>query len=156
MMFAEVIIVAPRQVDDYLQEGIYGTRLPKQAERDKFLGTLRERVILALTIGQVMTDKGIKKLEEEIVSHPEAKMVFNGEIDSKFLEEEKRVANKYNIPYSIISDVEVHTNIGAVLHYDYAIDKEDIFMPEEGPAQEHEKDHKNENKFLYRLKKLFL
>lgn len=148
--------MSPKQVDDYLQEGIYGTRLPKQAERDKFLGTLRERVILALTIGQVMTDKGIKRLEEEMLKHPEAKMVFNGEIDSKFLDEEKRVANKHHIPYSIISNVEVHTNIGAVLHYDYAIDKEDIFMHEDKQVQEHTNDAgKSENKFLHRLKKIF-
>ena len=40
-----------KNVNDFLTDGIYGTRLPKQEERNKYLGTLRERIVLALTIG---------------------------------------------------------------------------------------------------------
>ncbi|HLS35515.1 MAG TPA: DUF1694 domain-containing protein, partial [Bacillota bacterium] len=34
-----------KDVEDYLQEGIHGRkRRPKEAEREKYLGTLRERI----------------------------------------------------------------------------------------------------------------
>ncbi len=78
-----------KNVNDFLTDGIYGTRLPKQEERNKYLGTLRERIVLALTIGQTMSDKGVKALREEMRKHPDASLIFNGNIADKFLNEEK-------------------------------------------------------------------
>ncbi len=43
-----------KNVEDYLQEGIYGQKQNKPEERNMYLTTLRERVEIALTIGQVM------------------------------------------------------------------------------------------------------
>ncbi|RDW21152.1 DUF1694 domain-containing protein [Oceanobacillus arenosus] len=120
-----------KSVDDYLTDGIYGTRLPKDDERKQFLGTLRERIVIALTIGQVMTDKGLGKLEEAMKNNTQAKLLINGHVANKFLKEEKALADKYHIPYTTITDEESETDIGAVLTYDYAIDKEDIFIKEE-------------------------
>lgn len=126
------IHMSNKNVDDYLTEGIYGTRRPKEAERQKFLGTLRERIVLALTIGQVMTDSGIAKLEESMKEHcKDTQLIINGKVSHRFLTAEKTLANKYNIPYTVISNNETETDIGAVLTYDYAINKEEIFIAEE-------------------------
>lgn len=148
--------MSKKNVEDYLTEGIYGTRLPKQEERDYFLGTLRERIVIALTIGQVMTDKGLQKLEETMKEHRKATLLFNGKIASKFLTAEKELAKKYNIPYTVISNEEVDTDIGAVLTYNYAIDKETIFVEDE--KQEPDTPAKEENNspsLLSKLKKFF-
>ncbi|MBC5636860.1 YueI family protein [Ornithinibacillus sp. BX22] len=149
--------MSKKNVEDYLTEGIYGTRLPKQEERDYFLGTLRERIVIALTIGQVMTDKGIQILEENMKHYPDAKLLFNGKIASRFLKAEKELANKYNISYTVINNEAVETDIGAVLTYDYAIDKEAIFMNEnnEDTPSEEDTDHKEKTGFLSKLKRLF-
>lgn len=120
-----------KNVDDYLTEGIYGSRRPKEHERVQYLGTLRERIVLALTLGQVMSDSGIKVLEQAIKDNPKARLIMNGEVPYRFLKEEKALANKYNIPYTTISNNESDTEIGAVLTYDYAIDKENIFIKDE-------------------------
>ncbi|WP_316252510.1 DUF1694 domain-containing protein [Bacillus aquiflavi] len=48
-------------VDDYLQKGIYGQKEIKPDERRKFLGTLRERVIVALKQSQVREKKGLSR-----------------------------------------------------------------------------------------------
>lgn len=120
-----------KNVEDYLTAGMYGTRLPKQKERDYFLGTLRERIVIALTIGQVMTDKGLEALEREMNNHRDATLILNGTVANKFLKEEKELAQKYNISYTIITNESVDTNIGAVLTYDVAIDKENIFIKNE-------------------------
>lgn len=147
--------MSKKNVEDYLTEGIYGTRLPKQEERDYFLGTLRERIVIALTIGQVMTDKGIQTLEENMKNNQEAKLLFNGKIASKFLKAEKELANKYKIPYTVVSNEAVETDIGAVLTYDYAIDKEHIFMEEN--FEEHTSEEKKEQKsnLFSKIKRLF-
>ena len=144
--------MSKKSVDDYLQAGIHGVRLPKEAERKQFLGTLRERIVIALTIGQVMSDSGLKRLEEEMQKHPGTKLVMNGHVAYRFLKQEKDLAMKYNIPYTIVTDEESKTDIGAVLTYDYAIDKEEIFIKEE-PKEE--KVEEAASSFLEKLKKWF-
>lgn len=119
-----------KSVEDYLTEGIYGKRRPKESERLQYLGTLRERIALALTIGQVMTDSGIDALEEAMKNHPNTKLLINGQVSHRFLECEKQLAHQYDIPYTIISNEDVETNIGAVLTYDYAVNIEDVFVEE--------------------------
>lgn len=146
-----------KNVDDYLMQGMYGTRLPMEDERKKFLGTLRERVVLALTIGQVMTDSGIEKLEMAMKEHKDTKLLINGQVSRRFLTEEIRVANKHNIPYTIISDEESETTIGAVLTYDYAVNIEDIYLEdgEDNREQEKKVDSKKNPSFYSRMKQWF-
>jgi uncharacterized protein YueI len=145
--------MAKKEIEDYITEGIYGVKLPKQGERDYFLGTLRERIVLALTIGQVMSDKGLHALEEAIQSNKGATLLFNGKIASRFLKAEKDLANKYNVAYTVVTNEEVDTDIGAVLTYDHAIDKEDIFMDDEEPKIVESKEP-NKPSFIDKLKNL--
>ncbi|MFC3041689.1 YueI family protein [Virgibacillus xinjiangensis] len=145
--------MSKKNVDDYLTEGMYGVRLPKDEERKKYLGTLRERIVLALTKGQVMSDSGLKALESEMKANPEASLLINGHVSHRFLKEEKELAKKYNIHYTTLTDEENDTDIGAVLTYDYAIDKEHIFMDEE--SDEQKSDSKESPSLLSRLKKWF-
>ena len=142
-----------KSVDDYLTEGIHGVRLPKEGERIRFLGTLRERIVIALTIGQVMSDSGLKKLEAAMKEHPKARLIMNGHVSYRFLKEERALAAKYNIPYTTVTDEENKTDIGAVLTYDYAIDKEEIFIKEEEPIEEQQEE--TESTILDKIKKWF-
>ncbi|MGP4107655.1 YueI family protein [Virgibacillus sp. L01] len=128
-----------KNVEDYLTEGIYGSKQTKRAERKKFLGTIRERIVIALTKGQVMTDKGLEKLDEAMKSNNDAKLLINGHVSSKFLKEEKALAKKHNIAYTVITNNDADTDIGAVLTYDHAIDKEDIFIQNTEEKDETEK-----------------
>lgn len=146
--------MANKNVDDYLTEGMYGTRLPKDDERKQFLGTLRERIVIALTIGQVMTDKGVEKLEEAMKENPNTTLLINGQVSYRFLKEEKDLAKKYNITYTTITNEESDTEIGAVLTYDYAIDKEEIFIEDE-PEEPSQEKEKQETTFLSKIKRIF-
>ncbi|MFC4559521.1 YueI family protein [Virgibacillus kekensis] len=120
--------MSKKNVEDYLTEGVYGTPEIKRSERKQFLGTIRERVVVALTKGQVMSDKGLIRLGEEMQNNKGAKLLINGHVSSKFLKQEKELAKKYNIPYTVVTNNEADTDIGAVLTYDHAIDKEEIFV----------------------------
>ncbi|WP_373894943.1 YueI family protein [Virgibacillus sp. CBA3643] len=144
-----------KNIDDYLTEGMYGTRRPKEEEREQFLGTLRERIVIALTKGQVMSDKALEELEEAMKNNTQAKLLINGRIAYRFLQEERKLADKYNIPYTTITNKENETDIGAVLTYDYAIDKEEIFIESE-PEEESEETNETENgSFFSRIKQWF-
>ncbi|API92837.1 hypothetical protein J32TS6_20580 [Virgibacillus pantothenticus] len=149
--------MSKKNVDDYLTEGMYGTRLPKDHERKQFLGTLRERIVLALTKGQVMSNKGLEQLEEAMKENPEAKLIINGHVSNRFLKEEKKIADKYNIPHSTITNQEAEdTDIGAVLTYDYAIDKEEIFIKEEPEQPDAKQETETEDpSFFSKIKSWF-
>jgi len=147
--------MSKKNVDDYLTEGMYGTRLPKDDERRKYLGTLRERIILALTVGQVMTDSGIEQLAEAMKQHPESKLLINGKVSYRFMSAEIKVANEHNISYTIVADESNEAEVGAVLTYDYAINKEEIFIQDIEENDEHDKEEKDEVSFLDKLKGLF-
>lgn len=142
-----------KKVEDYLNDGIYGVRMPKQDERIHYLGTLRERVVLVLTKGQVMSDKAIRQLEQAMQEHPDTKLLLNGHIPYRFFEREKELALKYHIPYSNVTNEQSDSDIGAVLTYDYAIDKENIFVDDDEAIENNKKDEPQS--FFTRMKEWF-
>jgi len=139
--------MAKKSVDDYLNDGIYGVRRPKESERRHYLGTLRERIVIVLTKGQVMTDNSLQELEEAIKAYPESRLLINGNIAYRFSKKEKAIADKYNIPYTVITNEKTDTDIGAVLTCDYAIDKDDIFIQHEETKQNNPSSKENTSLF---------
>lgn len=115
-------------VDDYLQKGIYGEKQTKPEERKKYLGTLRERIVVALTKKQVMENGVYPEVVQLMKEHPGSTLLLNGELDYSYLSDYIASANKTGTPFSIVSNKSHDTNIGLVLAYEYAIDKEEIFI----------------------------
>ncbi|KGX83404.1 YueI family protein [Pontibacillus marinus] len=143
-----------RSVDDVLQEGIHGKKQIKASERKRFLGTFRERVVIALTKGQLMQDEALFQLEQAMKNHPDTKLLLNGNVSPRFMNSEQDLASKYNIPYTVVSNREAETDIGAVLTYDHAVNIEDIFVPELHDNQEQSKEN-HTNPIVKAIKKLF-
>lgn len=123
--------MAKKSTEDYLKEGIYGVKKPKQAERNRYLGTLRERIVLAFTIGQVMQQKGLPQLEEAMKQYPDAHLLLNGQISSVYFRKVKALASRLGISYTSVANEEVETDIGAVLAVGQAIELEQIFIEEQ-------------------------
>lgn len=115
-------------VDDYVQQGIHGVKETKPDERRKFLGTLRERVIIALTQSQVMEPEVYKEVEAAMKSHRKAHLYLNGHIDYSYLSKYIKVANQLKVGNTIVTNKEHNSEIGLLLAYDYAIDKEEIYI----------------------------
>ncbi|WP_226585367.1 YueI family protein [Halobacillus litoralis] len=124
-------------VEDYLQEGIYGKKEINPSERRQYLGTLRERVILALTKAQVMQEEGIQELAGEMKAYKEAKLLLNGEVSYRFLSPYKDMAEQEGIHHTTISNQDSETELGAVLTLEYAVDKHDVFLDKQEEPPEH-------------------
>lgn len=140
------------KVDEYLQTGMYGPKEIKPEERKRFLGTLRERIVVALTQPQVRGRKVMTELERIMKENPKAHLYLNGQIEYTVLSKYIKAANKTGIPFTIVNNQEAQTDIGLVLAYDYAIDKEEIFLKDKPQITENKN---QENGFLKKLKKLF-
>lgn len=142
-------------VEDYLEKGMHGPKETKPEERKKFLGTLRERVIVALTKSQVMEPGVYPEIIQSMKEHPSALLLLNGELDYSFLAEYIQEARKQNISFSIVKNKEVRTNIGLVLAYPYAIDKENIYVSKKSSKKAPSQPKKKKRFFLSLLKKWF-
>lgn len=115
-------------LEDYLEQGMYGPKQIKPDERKKFLGTLRERVVIALTKGQVMEPGIYPQVAEQMKEHPGTTLLLNGSISYSFLSDYIQAAKQAGIPFSIVSRNGSHTNLGLVLASPDAIDLENIYI----------------------------
>ncbi|WP_026585035.1 YueI family protein [Bacillus sp. J33] len=115
-------------IDDYLQQGIHGQKQTKPDERRKFLGTLRERIVIALKQPQVREDGVYPQVEEALKANSQAHLYLNGNMSYPYLSKYIKLASKYKVEYTIVTNKEHNSEIGIVLAHDYAIDKPEIFV----------------------------
>ncbi|CAM3698930.1 YueI family protein [Aeromicrobium ponti] len=115
-------------IDDYLQQGIHGQKQTKPDERRKFLGTLRERIVIALKQPQVREDGIYPQVEEALKTNSQAHLYLNGNMSYSYLSKYIKSASKYKVEYTIVTNKEHNSEIGLVLAHDYAIDKPDIYV----------------------------
>ncbi|MGJ7912397.1 YueI family protein [Neobacillus sp. LXY-1] len=115
-------------VDEILQQGISGPLETKPEERRKYLGSLRERIIVALTKNQVAESKVYPQVEQLMKEYPEAHLFLNGNMGYEQYSKYIKLASKRKISHTIVTNKEHNTDIGLVLAMDHAIDKEDIYI----------------------------
>ncbi|MEN1935980.1 YueI family protein [Paenibacillus sp. 102] len=117
-----------KNVEDYLQEGIHGQKQNKPEERNMYLSTLRERVEIALTIGQVMQSNVYTEVANSMRSSQSLQLYVNGSISYPHLSKYIKLANEKNVPFTIVQNKGTHTPIGLVLAHSTAVDKEQIYV----------------------------
>ena len=115
-------------LDEYLQQGIYGPKVTNPDERRKFLGTIRERIEVALTQAQVMEKAIYPEVEKKMKAYSQTHLFLNGHMDYRYLSKYIKKANQCNIHYTIVTNKEYHSEIGLVLAHEKAVDREDIYI----------------------------
>lgn len=141
-------------VEDYLQQGIYGKKEINPDEKRKFLGTFRERVLIALTQSQVREHDIYQEVEDAIKKNKEAKLLLNGNMDYSHLSKYTKLCNQYGLDYTMVTNKEYDTDLGLVLAYEYAIDKEEIFVTQKKVKFE-EKNEQDKKGVFSIFKKVF-
>ncbi|MEH7272387.1 YueI family protein [Neobacillus vireti] len=115
-------------VEEVLQQGIHGPLETKPDERRKYLGSLRERIIIALKKSQVAEAAIYPQVEREMKQNPQSNLFLNGNMDYSVLSKYVKLAVKYKLEHTIVTNKEHDTDIGLILAMDYAIDKEEIYI----------------------------
>ncbi|WP_163540069.1 YueI family protein [Gracilibacillus sp. YIM 98692] len=133
--------MAKKQLDDYIQEGIYGAKETNPDERRRYLGSLRERVVLALKKTEIRGKKGLYELEEAMRQYPDATMLMNGNMSVRFFKPYRDAAKKHHISYTSVTNRDAKTTYGIILAMDNAIDKKNIHIKHE--TQRKRKDKKS-------------
>lgn len=115
-------------LDDYLNQGIYGKKETRPEERRKFLGTLRERVLLALTQPQVREEGIYKEVEEALSKNPKSKMLLNGQMNYSYLSKYTKLSEKHGVEFTMVTNEDYNSDLGLVLTLDEAINQEEIYV----------------------------
>lgn len=116
----------PENIDDYIERGMHGQKEMKAEEKQKYLSALRERVILALTKGQVMKASVYEPAAGLMKQYSGCRLILNGEISYSYLSKYIKMATKNGVPFTIYDHLKTETDIGLVLASDKAVDLEDI------------------------------
>jgi uncharacterized protein YueI len=120
--------VGKQNVDDILQQGIHGAKQTKPDERRKFLGTIRERVVVVLTKAEVRSKQIEPEFKHVLEKNKGAQIYLNGNMNYTFYSKYITLAEEMQVHYKIVTNKEHDSEYGLVLAYDYAIDKEDISL----------------------------
>lgn len=116
------------KVDEILQQGIHGPKETKPDERRRFLTSLRERVIVALTTQQVMEKEVYQQVETLMKENAAAHLFLNGNLDYSYLAKYIAIAKNVKIEFTIVTNKDYDSDLGLVLANKEAIDKEEIFI----------------------------
>lgn len=122
--------MSDKKLEDYLNEGIYGPKELKPDEKRKYLGTYRERVLLALYKKDIYRKRGIKEITALKETYPDAIMLLNDKMNINILRPYRQLAMDLNFSYTYVRNETTDTEYGLIIALEYAIDKEDIHLPE--------------------------
>jgi len=124
--------VAEKDIQDYLDKGMYGAPQIKPDEQRKYLGTFRERVFLALTINEMKEQKHVKYFEQELKKQPDYHVLINGNVDMEDQLNFISVAQKCNCSFTVVEtkQQEPDNPLGLVYAADEAINQEMISLSE--------------------------
>ncbi|PCK11059.1 hypothetical protein CEY07_14430 [Bacillus safensis] len=118
-------------VDFYLQQGIFGHAETKPDERRMFLGSLRERALLALTKGQVSRNKPYQEVEQVLKANRQASLLLNGELSYASYSQYVKMANAAGCSFKVVNHHEAHSPFGLVIEMPSAVNQEHIYLKDE-------------------------
>ncbi len=114
--------MSDQEVHDYLMRGIHGDKELRPDEKNRYLGTYRERVVVVLTQAQVRKSGVYPQIKQALSSHPEATMLINGEMEYAAISKYIQLALEQQVPYSKYSDHLSDSDLGVVIAVPYAVE----------------------------------
>jgi len=89
---------------DRIQSAMHGTPQLHPDEQNKYLGTFRERVEVAVTVYQIKRHHYVDQLNLAFSTHPDYRLYINGNLDQDILGPYLQAAAKANIQFTIKTD----------------------------------------------------
>src|SRR5690554_892583 len=108
--------MSQEKLDDILKRGMYGSKETLPEERNFFLGTINERVYLALTNNQVRK-RGMYEEVQDLLKRKEdedMEILINGELNYSYYSNYVQEATKNSVPFRIVNN-DSETPIGIIV-----------------------------------------
>lgn len=120
-----------KDVQDYLEKGMYGTPQLKPDEQRKYLGTYRERVVFVLTAEELTNQHYDLFATEQFKAYPDGTVLLNANVTGPVQNHVMQLAQKNNRPFKLVDSSEatpLGDTIALVYTVGYAIDREHISL----------------------------
>lgn len=91
-----------KDVQDYLEKGMYGTPQIKPDEKRKYLGTFRERIYLSMTLAEMSNTSNLAYFKEELAHNPNHQVLINAALASHLQKTYMVAAQKANCSFKIV------------------------------------------------------
>ncbi len=127
-----------KNIQDYLDKGLYGAPQIKPEERDHYLGTFRERVYLTMTVAEMEAKENLPFLKQEIQINPSGKFLINANIADNLQTIYMQLAQEKHCEFTIVNNFSVHEkdSLGLVYGADHAVNVKDIDIKQKYSNQE--------------------
>lgn len=126
------MFMSKKEVQDYLEKGLYGSPQIKPDEKRKYLGTFRERIYLSMTIAEMDNPRNLTYFKEELATHPNHQVLINAAVASTIQNSYMIATQKANESFKIV-DTENQSEpdaIGLVYAAETAVNIEPISVTE--------------------------
>ncbi|MEG6520517.1 YueI family protein [Desulfotomaculum sp. 1211_IL3151] len=110
--------------------GLHGPPELKKAEKNRYLGQFRERVIRMLSKRQVSEPAIYPEIVEALKDPRAFKLLINGEIPQVFTAKYQKLAKQIGINYSLVHDAELKGETGLIVAAKDAVEVSDIEVPD--------------------------
>lgn len=114
------------ELEKTITVGIHGTPELKPDEKATYLGEFKERVLVALTKGQVAETAIYPDIIQALQDKRTARMIISGDVSTNDANKYYQAARKYSKPYLIRHDQKYKSNIGLAVVGNDAVDVETI------------------------------
>lgn len=114
--------------EDYLMQGIYGKKELKPDEKRRFLGTFRERVVIALKQSQVREKEIYKEVEDAMDEYKDGKILLNGHMEYSALSKYIELCAKKKFKYTVVTNKEYNSEYGLVFACNDAVHIDNILI----------------------------
>ncbi len=150
--------MAKKDVQDYLDKGMYGSPQIKPDEKKKYLGTYRERIVFAMKFDETKSFIYDDFCLEQFIKYPKGTLLMDANSDMKSQNHFMKIAQEKNISFRLVdseTDQLSNQDIAMVFTLDFPIDLEDISVKEKISKKITSQVEKQTDKKTSFLKKLF-
>lgn len=141
------------QLQQHLQKGLYGQLQSNPDERKQYLGSLRERVCLAITNQQMAQERSFNILSKKVTDYQDYHALINA--NAQNISPYINLFGKHNIDFTLISDDTAKTAadaFGLLMVSDQAINETTINIFDKYPLNPPQNAPKSKSSnFLSRL-----
>lgn len=106
-------LMTKKDVQDYLEKGMFGTPQLKPDEQRKYLGTFRERVYLSMTIEEMRNKQNLRHLKTELAQNPNNQLLINAAVGITIQSDYMKVAQEAGCLFKIV-DTDHNTDNEAI------------------------------------------
>lgn len=89
------------EIDQRIQNGIYGTPKIKPYEQRHYMGTFRERVWLTISVAEINNNDWSFAVRKELTKHPDSLVIINGNLADHLTRNYIMLANQMQVQFTI-------------------------------------------------------